>query len=263
MKTALITGATSGIGMEFARQLAKCGYGLIVTGRRLDRMEALQQELQVPVEIVVADLNEEQACYDLLEQLRDREIDVFINNAGFGLAGSFVDTDIKREVSMVKVNDLAMHILFKGILQTMVARDRGQILNVASSAGLLPGGPYMATYYASKAYVTSLTRAVAVELKERGSKVRIGALCPGPVDTEFNANADVTFALKGISAKQCVRECLSGMKKRKTVIVPTFVMKMAAFFGRFTPEGILLGIIGSQQKRKTGGKGMTRVKTEK
>ena len=252
MKTALITGATSGIGMEFARQLAKCGYGLIVTGRRLDRMEALQQELQVPVEIIVADLNEEQACYDLLEQLRDREIDVFINNAGFGLAGSFVDTDIKREVSMVKVNDLAMHILFKGILQTMVARDRGQILNVASSAGLLPGGPYMATYYASKAYVTSLTRAVAVELKERGSKVRIGALCPGPVDTEFNERADVTFSLKGISAEKCVSDALHGMARGKLIIVPSLTMKMAMFFMHLVPAPLLVRVTGHQQKKKLG-----------
>ncbi len=252
MKTALITGATSGIGMEFARKLCERGYRLIVTGRRVERLEQLRDELDVPVDIIIADLNKKKECFKLLEKVRDEKIDIFINNAGFGLAGSFIETDLDREISMIKVNDIAMHILFKGILQKMVKENSGQILNVASSAGLLPGGPYMATYYASKAYVTSLTRAVAVELKERGSRVSVSALCPGPVDTEFNSTADVVFALKGITPQQCVREAMNGMDKRKIIIVPSFKMKIAMCFMRIVPMPILMKITGRQQKKKLG-----------
>ncbi len=255
MKTVLITGATSGIGKEFARVFALKGCRLILTGRKVERLSGMKDRYGENCRVIAADLADEAQCRKLLADISDENIDIFINNAGFGTTGSFTDTDLDKEISMIKVNDLAMHILFKGILKKMNTTGKGMILNVASSAGLFPAGPYMAAYYASKAYVVSLTKAVARELKEAGSAVYVGCLCPGPVDTEFNANADVAFALKGISAKTCVKECFAGMKKRKTVIVPTFVMKMAAFFGRFTPEGILLGIIGSQQKRKTGGFG--------
>ena len=250
MKTALITGATSGIGMEFARALASEGYALILTGRRTERLLALQQELDTECRILTADLADEDQCRKLLADAADARIDVFINNAGFGAVGSFLETDLDREISMIKVNDIAMHILFKGVLRKMQAQGHGTILNVASSAGLLPGGPYMAGYYASKAYVVSLTRAVATELKELGSGVYVGCLCPGPVDTEFNSVADVVFSLKGITTAQCVAEALKGMRTRKTVIVPTAKMKLAVFFGRFIPQGLLLRITARQQKKK-------------
>ncbi len=252
MKTALITGATSGIGREFAIQLAKRGYRLVVTGRRVERLEELKEAVDVPVEIIPVDLSKKKECFALLEQLKDENIDVFINNAGFGLAGPFIETDIKKEVGMIKVNDVAMHILFKGILQNMQQAGEGHIINVASSAGLLPAGPYMATYYASKAYVVSLTRAVAVELKEMGSKIRVSALCPGPVDTEFNENAKVVFALKGITPQQCVKEALKGMDKKKLIIVPSLRMKLATIFSHLVPYPILVKITGRQQKKKLG-----------
>ncbi|MBE5915912.1 MAG: SDR family oxidoreductase [Pseudobutyrivibrio ruminis] len=252
MKTVLITGATSGIGNEFARRYAALGYRLIVTGRRTDRLEQLKAELQVPMDIYTYDLGKKKQCFELLEILKDENIDIFINNAGFGLAGAFLETDIDKEINMIKVNDLAMHILFKGILKKMHDAGHGQILNVASSAGLLPAGPYMATYYASKAYVTSLTRAVAMELKEMGSPVKVSALCPGPVDTEFNARADVVFALKGISVNQCVEEAIRGMEKGKLIIVPSFTMKLAAIFSHLVPYPILIKITGHQQKKKLG-----------
>ena len=252
MKTALITGATSGIGLEFAKRLADRGYRLIVTGRRVDRLNELAEQVNVPVEIISGDLSKKKECFALLDKLKEERIDVFINNAGFGVAGSFLETDIDREVSMINVNDVAMHILFKGILQKMDADGAGQILNVASSAGLLPGGPYMAGYYASKAYVTSLTRAVAVELKEKGSKVKVSALCPGPVDTEFNDRADVVFALKGISPEKCVAEALKGMDRGKTIIVPGFGMRLAMALQHLLPIPILVKLTGHQQKKKLG-----------
>ena len=252
MKTALITGATSGIGLEFAKRLADRGYRLIVTGRRVERLNELAEQVNVPLEIISGDLSKKKECFALLDKLKEERIDVFINNAGFGVAGSFLETDIDREVSMIKVNDVAMHILFKGILQKMDADGAGQILNVASSAGLLPGGPYMAGYYASKAYVTSLTRAVAVELKEKGSKVKVSALCPGPVDTEFNERADVVFALKGISPEKCVAEALKGMDRGKTIIVPGFGMRLAMALQHLLPIPILVKLTGHQQKKKLG-----------
>jgi short-subunit dehydrogenase len=212
--------------------------------------EKLQEQLDVPCWILPADLEEEAQCKKLLDDLAGERINVFINNAGFGAAGSFLDTDPEKEIRMVKVNDIAMHILFKGILLKMNRQGYGSILNVASSAGLFPAGPFMATYYASKAYVASLTRAVAQELKERGSRVYVACLCPGPVNTEFNEVADVAFALKGISAKQCVDECLAGMRKKKTVIIPTGQMRMAILGQRFAPQKLLIRMVGHQQKKK-------------
>ncbi|WP_027208282.1 SDR family NAD(P)-dependent oxidoreductase [Butyrivibrio hungatei] len=251
MKTAFITGATSGLGAEFARRYAKEGYRLILTGRRTRRLCALKEELGTECLIITADVSDEANCKKLLEEIADEEIDVFINNAGFGTAGSFLETDLEKEISIVKVNDIAMHILFKGVLVKMQKQGHGTILNVASSAGLLPAGPYMATYYASKAYVTSLTKAVACELKEIGSSVYVACLCPGPVDTEFNMNADVSFSLKGITAEKCVDECLKGMRKKKAVIIPTLRMKVALYGSRFVTQSFVIKMTAGQQKKKT------------
>lgn len=250
MKTAFITGATSGLGAEFARRYAKEGYRLILTGRRTQRLSALKEELGTECLIITADVSDEAKCKELLNDIADEEIDVFINNAGFGTAGSFLETSLEKEISMVKVNDIAMHILFKGVLAKMHKQGYGTILNVASSAGLFPAGPYMSTYYASKAYVTSLTKGVAHELKEIGSSVYVACLCPGPVDTEFNANADVTFSLKGITAERCVDECLKGMRRKKTVIIPTLRMKAATFGARLLPESFVIMMTAGQQKKK-------------
>jgi short-subunit dehydrogenase len=153
---------------------------------------------------------------------------------------------------MMDVNIRAMHILFKKMLQKMQKENGGYILNVASSAGLLPAGPYMSTYYATKAYVSSLTQAVARELKEQGSRVYVGALCPGPVDTEFNDVANVKFALKGISAEYCVEYALKQMIKRKTVIVPTLAMKASTVAGRIAPRSLSIKVTSGQQKKKLG-----------
>jgi hypothetical protein len=251
-KTAVITGASSGIGMEFARAFAKMGYHLVLVARRRDRLEKLDKELSVLCHIIVADLSQESECYQFCEKIERMKIDVFVNNAGFGICGSFCETDLKKEISMIDVNIRAMHILFKKVLKKMEKQGYGRILNVASSAGLIPAGPYMAAYYATKSYVVSLTKAVAEELKEKNSKIYVGALCPGPVDTEFNERADVVFSLRGISAKYCVKEALLGMKKRKTVIVPSSKMKLCVAGQKLLPEHLLLKIVAMQQKKKIG-----------
>ena len=255
-KTVWITGASSGIGREFARRYARLGFRLILTARRTDRLEALAAELTAKhstfCRILPADLEQESECARLCEALTDERIDLFINNAGFGVCGSFLETSGEKELSMAKVNVLAMHQLFKFAVKKMEVQGFGTVLNVASSAGLLPGGPYMAGYYATKAYVVSLTRGVAEELRQQHSPVYVCALCPGPVDTEFNERADVVFALRGISPELCVEEAMRGMLRRKTIIVPSALMRAATTAQRFMPMAILMPIMAHQQKKKLG-----------
>ena len=161
-KTVWITGASSGIGREFACRYAKLGFRLILTARRRERLDQLAAELLAKYNtfcrVLPADLARESECTRLCEELAEERIDIFINNAGFGVCGSFLETSTEAELSMAKVNVLAMHQLCKFAVQKMQAQGFGTVLNVASSAGLLPGGPYMAGYYATKAYVVSLPR---------------------------------------------------------------------------------------------------------
>ena len=249
-KTVWITGASSGIGQEFARRYAKLGCRLILTARRTDRLEALAAKLGTPCRILPADLAREEDCQRLFKELEGETIDIFINNAGFGVCGSYLETDDAREEEMIRVNVEAMARLFRFAVRRMHAAGGGTILNVASSAGLLPGGPYMAGYYATKAYVVSLTSALAQELREARSPVYVGCLCPGPVNTEFNAVANVEFALRGITPEYCVRCALDGMARRKTVIVPNPVVAAGMTLGRFLPRPVYIKIAAHQQRKK-------------
>ena len=240
-KTIWITGASSGIGREFARRYAAMGCRLILTARRADRLQALAEELHAAhgteCRIETADLSRAEECSRLCEVLADEHINIFINNAGFGVCGSILETEEAREEEMIQVNVAAMARLFRAVVRKMNAQGGGTILNVASSAGLLPGGPYMAGYYASKAYVVSMTR---------------GALCPGPVDTEFNDHAGVVFALRGITPELCVEEALLGMMHRKTIIVPSAFMRLCTSAQRLVPIPLLMPIVARQQKKKLG-----------
>ena len=249
---AVITGASAGLGTEFAKQLAKKGYKLILTARREERLRGLAESLPVECVIIPADLSKTEECLRFMELIQDKKIDIFINNAGFGDCNAFLDSSVEKELDMIDVNVKAMHILCKKMLQKMQKENHGYVLNVASSAGLLPAGPYMATYYATKAYVSSLTQAIAQELKEMDSRVYVGALCPGPVDTEFNSVANVEFALKGISAEYCVAYALKQMINRKTIIVPTTLMKLSTTMGHMSPRKLTVKITSGQQKKKLG-----------
>lgn len=253
---AVITGASSGIGACFARRLAKEGYALVLVARRRERLMQLAEELEkngTKVVIEIADLSRKNECLRLMSALGSKQIGVFINNAGFGDCGRFSETSLDKDLDMIDVNVRAVHILTKLVLRKMKAQGCGYLLNVASSAGLIPAGPYMATYYATKAYVASMTRAVARELKEEGSRVYIGALCPGPVETEFNSVANVEFALSGITPEYCANYAIDQMKRRKVVIVPTFTLKVATTLGRFIPQSVYIAIAGHQQKKKLSG----------
>ena len=241
---ALITGASSGIGEVFAEQLSKEGYPVILVARRKERLQQTADKIEKQggkAIVITADLAKYQ------------NIDILVNNAGFGDCGMFLSGDLEKETNMIDVNIKAMHILCKLVLQKMKKQEGGYLLNVASSAGLIPAGPYMATYYATKAYVVSLTRAIAQELQDEGSNIYIGALCPGPVNTEFNSVANVEFALCGISPSYCVKYAIRQMKKRKVLIVPTLTIKAATFFGRFIPQSLYIKIAGHQQKKKFKG----------
>ena len=247
---ALITGASSGIGLEFARRLSLEGYPLILIARRRDRLETLRRELGTECLLLPADLGRREDLIRLCEDLVGRRIDIFINNAGFGVSGPFTGTEISREIDMVDVNVTAQHVLFKYVLHCMEAEGGGSILNVASSAGLFPAGPYMAGYYATKAYMASLTRAVAEELRQAHSPVYVGCLCPGPVNTEFNDVADVSFALPGISPQECVDYALKMMERRQTVIVPGRDIRAAVIGQRLIPTALTVRLTAAQQKKK-------------
>ena len=250
---AVITGASSGIGREFAMRMAAEGYNLVLVARRVNILNELKDELEkigINVRIVKADLSDIEGCNKLLQSINKLPVHVFINNAGFGDCGYFMEQNVDKEMSMIDVNIKAMHYLTKHILKYMDKYNTGYILNVASSAGLFPAGPYMSTYYATKAYVTSFTRGIALELKDKGSKIYVGCLCPGPVDTEFNDVANVEFALKGISTSYCVDYAVRKMKKRQVVIIPTLKMKMAICLGRFIPQDICIKFTAHQQKKK-------------
>ena len=249
-KFAVITGASSGIGAEFARQLSARGYNLLLVARRADRLEKLSDQLTTVCEIFTADLSKKSECLRLVKALEGRRVDLFINNAGFGDCGPFLQTELDKDLDMLSVNIRALHILTKKIGQQLYKQGFGALLNVGSCAGLMPAGPYMATYYATKAYVVSLTSALAQELREARSPVYVGCLCPGPVNTEFNAVANVEFALRGITPEYCVRCALDGMARRKTVIVPNPVVAAGMTLGRFLPRPVYIKIAAHQQRTK-------------
>lgn len=170
-KFAVITGASSGIGAEFARQLSARGYNLLLVARRADRLEKLSDQLTTVCEIFTADLSKKSECLRLVKALEGRRVDLFINNAGFGDCGLFLQTELDKDLDMLSVNIRALHILTKKIGQQLYKQGFGALLNVGSCAGLMPAGPYMATYYATKAYVVSLT------VRWRRSCARPAALC--------------------------------------------------------------------------------------
>lgn len=246
---ALITGASSGIGRELARLLApQCGC-LILTGRDTRRLDALKQELSVcpslQVETVAADLSGREACIRLHDAHPD--VDLLINNAGFGDFGPFWETSLEKELNMIETNIMAVHILTKLYLKDMVRRDSGQILNVASIAGFLPG-PLMATYYATKAYVVRLSEAVRKELSAGGSHVKISILCPGPVDTGFRQAANISFHFHGKDVRKVAEYTLAHLDR--FYIVPGFSVRAARVLASALPSSLVSEAVYFLQSRR-------------
>ncbi len=245
----LITGASSGIGRDIARYLDSLGCELILVARREDRLKALASCLNGTPKIISMDIGNAEKARKLYELTKDENIDILINNAGFGVWGNFTETSEDREVEMIRLNVEAMHVLFKLFLKDFKVRNSGKILNVASAAAFVPG-PYMAAYYASKAYVLRLTESAAYELKEENLKVTVSALCPGPVDTEFNQVAGVHFSVKPLTSKYVAKYAVINLIKGKTVIVPGLSIKLAAATSKIVPSGVAASVTAKIQKRK-------------
>lgn len=247
---ALITGASSGIGMDMARYLA-CEFGidLILVARREDRLKKLKDELKTDIKIIPLDLSDIKNCQKLYKMVKDENIDILINNAGFGLFGEFHETDIDKELNMIDLNIRAVHYLTKVFLKDFIKRDSGYILNVASSAGFM-AGPKLSTYYATKNYVLRLSQAIYEEVKRAKRNVHISVLCPGPVDTEFNEVAKGEFHTKSATSEYVAKYAIDKMFKKRLVIIPTLRMKAAIFMTRLAPMKLLLHVTYNIQDRK-------------
>lgn len=238
---ALITGASSGLGADMARILSDMGYDLILVARRKTKLEKLQRELKTNVEIEIMDISSTFNCMKLYNKYKKEDIDILINNAGFGIFGDFVNTNIDKELDMIDINIKTVHTLTKLFLADFKKKNKGYILNVASSAAFMPG-PLMASYYASKAYVCNLTQAINEELRQDGSNVYVGALCPGPVETEFNRVAKCNFSIQGMDCYEVCKYAIKKMFARKMIIIPGFKMKLGVFALRFLPRRLILKI---------------------
>ena len=247
---ALITGASSGIGREFAKVLSDMGYELFIVARREERLLELAETLKTKTTCIYLDISTYQGCNELYEKTRNENIDILINNAGFGAYGEFSSLNLEKELSMIDLNCKSLHTLTKLFLKDFIERDNGYILNVASSAGLMPGGPLMATYYATKSYVINLTNSIYIELKQSKSNVHICSLCPGPVDTEFDEIANVKFSVSGLSAEYVAKYSIKKMFKNKMIIIPGAMMKIGTFFSNFIPKKILLKFTLNFQTKK-------------
>jgi short-subunit dehydrogenase len=237
-KTALITGASSGIGEELARIHAAHGGDLVVVARRQDRLETLRAEMEkahgIAVHVLMKDLSESDAAQQIRDELRTRgvQVDYLVNNAGFGYRGFFHEQDWSVNEAMIRVNILALAALTRMFLPEMVERHSGRVLNVASMAGFVPG-PLQSVYYASKAFVISFTEAVANEL--RGTGVALTVLCPGFTETEFGrvaGMASIRSFSRTLSAREVAEIGYEAMLRGKTIVVP-------GIFNRFFIHGLL------------------------
>ena len=246
---ALVTGATSGIGQSFAAKLSKKSWSLILTGRNETKLKEMQKSLGGNVEIIAADLSNREDVFRVYEFCKDKNVDMLINNAGYGLFGKFDDTDLDDEVNMINVNITALHILTKLFLRDFKRKDHGTILNVASAAGFM-SGPLMAAYYASKSYVLKLSIAIYEELRRDHSNVKITVLCPGPVDTNFNNRAGVSFSVKPITADEAAEYALRKAFSGKLFAVPGLFVKFGTLAPRVLPQKLLAAIVYNIQKAK-------------
>lgn len=267
-KWAVVTGAGSGIGREFALQLYDMGYSLILVSKTSDRLATVRRKLasrkgpagrNQRVEVFSADLSTGAGCVKTESMIRailktgtDGTANVpaiLVNSAGFGTLGDFDRSELDEQVRMIDTNVTAVVRLTYMMIHLMEKRG-GRIVNVASTAGGFPGGPHMAVYYATKSFVLGFTNGVRKELEEKGSLVHVSVLCPGPVNTDFNARAGVKKPLKGMSARRCVRAAISGMKRDEAVIVPGITNRIAMASARLLPDRVILPLVSIQQKRK-------------
>ncbi len=244
---ALITGASSGIGMDMAKYLSSLGYDLVLVARNKVKLEELKRVLKTDVIIYDTDLSITDNVYKLYKDTSKYGIDILINNAGFGLFGDYTNDNLDKELNMIDLNIKALHILTKLFINN---KNTKYILNVASSAGLMKGGPLMSTYYASKSYVVDYSRALYEELRRNKANKSISILCPGPVDTNFNNVANVSFSMKGLDSKYVAKYAIDMMFKKKLIIIPGLSTKIGLWFMNIIPSKLLLKITYNFQKKK-------------
>lgn len=253
-QTALITGASGGIGADLARLFARDGYDLVLVARSEEKMRELAKDLGVPATILAVDLSKPEAVRQIVDQLvaKSINVDVLVNNAGLGVAGPFVTTDLAKELEMIQVNIVALTELTKLLLPAMVSRKSGRILNVASTASFQPG-PLMAVYYASKAYVLSFSEAIADELRDSG--VTVTALCPGPTATGFVSAAGVKetrlFTLmKPMSSMDVAKKGYEAMQRGKRVAVAGMMNRLLVESVRVSPRRVVTTIVRKLQESR-------------
>jgi short-subunit dehydrogenase len=258
-KTALITGASSGIGLELARLFAQDGYDLVLVARSESKLTALGDELKekhgVKTSVIALDLAKPESPAEVVKALEAKglDVDVLVNNAGYGLFGPFAETKLETELDMIQVNIVALTELTKRILPKMLARRTGKILNLASTAAFQPG-PLMAVYYATKAYVLSFSEALSRELRDTG--ITVTALCPGPTKSGFQA-ASKLEASKLVSGKKLpdaesvARAGYRALMRGQPVAIVGFTNWMLAESIRFTPRSVVRALVYKLQERRT------------
>lgn len=245
---ALVTGASSGMGRDMSKYLLNLGYDLIVVAKNKSDLEKEFKKYKNKVKMYAYDLTKKEECINLYNEVKNEKIDILINNAGFGDSGNFTETSLDKEMEMIDLNVKAYHILTKLFLKDFIKRDYGRILNVASIAGFMPG-PYMATYYASKNYIVSLSLAIYEELQKDNSKVKISIFCPGPVNTNFNNVANVKFNISSLSSEYASKVAIEGMFKNKLLIIPNN-MKVNHILSKIAPTKIILKVVSLIQERR-------------
>lgn len=244
---ALITGASSGLGKEMAKILSEQEIELILVAREQEKLEEVQKELKTKTQIVCMDLSLAENCVELYKQVGD--VDILINNAGFGTTGSFTETDLITEINMINTNVCAVHLLTKLFLPGMKKRNSGYILNVSSIAGFMPG-PNMATYHATKAYVLKLTQSIYEELRKENLNVKISALCPGPIKTPFLEKANVKFKTKVMTSTDVANYAIDGMFKGKYMILPGANNKAIRILSKIVPDKLIGKIVYNMETKR-------------
>ena len=247
---ALVTGASSGIGYESSKILASKGYDLIITARSVDKLNKLSEEIKntfnKDVVIIPLDISKRESLDELFNKTKDYEIEVVINNAGLGKVGMFNEVTDAEDFNMIDINVTAMHMILKHYADIL---EKGYILTVASIAGFAPG-PKMATYYATKNYIRSYAEALRYELKKMKKNIGITILAPGPVNTNFNDTANVTFTLKGVDANKCANYAIKRMFKKKKFATPKWSVRAATRLMRILPHRVSMRLCFKSQSKK-------------
>ena len=244
---ALITGASSGIGKEMAIYLRQKGIDVVLVAREQSKLEEVQKMIQTKSEIICMDLGIAENCIELYNKVKD--VDILINNAGFGTFGEFTSTDLITELNMINLDVCAVHTLTKLYLKDMQKNNKGYILNVASIAGFMPG-PHMATYHACKAYVLKLTQGIYEEIKRNNLKVKISSLCPGPIETPFLDRANVRFKTKPMTPQYVAKYAIDNMFKGKYMILPGRNNKMIRFLSKIVPDKLIGKIVYNMEEAR-------------